>query len=252
MNVIEKLFGTHSERELKMIRPILAKIENLRPEMIAKSDEELRDQTRILKAKLADGATLDDILPEAFATVREAARRTLNMEHFPVQLIGGIVLHQGRIAEMRTGEGKTLVSTCPAYLNALKGKGVQIVTVNDYLAKRDAEWMGQVHRFLGLPACSRSPRPWCSTRWTPCPCSTSTARPSRRRLRSSTRRPPSSPSPPRKATAWTPGPSGWRTAFAPFSSDGLSAVGTKSTLRSANAPDLAPFPLSLTCESTLP
>ena len=144
MNVIEKLFGTHSERELKMIRPILAKIENLRPEMIAKSDEELRDQTRILKA------TLDDILPEAFATVREAARRTLNMEHFPVQLIGGIVLHQGRIAEMRTGEGKTLVSTCPAYLNALKGKGVQIVTVNDYLAKRDAEWMGQVHRFLGL------------------------------------------------------------------------------------------------------
>ena len=133
-----------------MIRPILAKIENLRPEMIAKSDEELRDQTRILKAKLADGATLDDILPEAFATVREAARRTLNMEHFPVQLIGGIVLHQGRIAEMRTGEGKTLVSTCPAYLNALKGKGVQIVTVNDYLAKRDAEWMGQVHRFLGL------------------------------------------------------------------------------------------------------
>jgi len=150
MNVIEKLFGTHSERELKMIRPILAKIENLRPEMIAKSDEELRDQTRILKAKLADGATLDDILPEAFATVREAARRTLNMEHFPVQLIGGIVLHQGRIAEMRTGEGKTLVSTCPAYLNALKGKGVQIVTVNDYLAKRDAEWMGQVHRFLGV------------------------------------------------------------------------------------------------------
>ena len=150
MNVIEKLFGTHSERELKMIRPILAKIENLRPEMIAKSDEELRDQTRILKAKLADGATLDDILPEAFATVREAARRTLNMEHFPVQLIGGIVLHQGRIAEMRTGEGKTLVSTCPAYLNALKGKGVHIVTVNDYLAKRDAEWMGKVHEFLGL------------------------------------------------------------------------------------------------------
>ena len=147
MNVIEKLFGTHSERELKMIRPIVTKIESLRPEMIAKSDEELRDQTRILKAKLADGAT---ILPEAFATVREAARRTLNMEHFPVQLIGGIVLHQGRIAEMRTGEGKTLVSTCPAYLNALKGKGVQIVTVNDYLAKRDAEWMGQVHRFLGL------------------------------------------------------------------------------------------------------
>ncbi len=150
MNVFEKVFGTHSERELKMIRPIVAKIEGLQGEMRAKSDEELRDQTRIFKEKLAGGATLDDILPEAFATVREAAKRTLNMEHFPVQLIGGIVLHQGRIAEMRTGEGKTLVSTCPAYLNALAGKGVQIVTVNDYLAKRDAEWMGQVHRFLGL------------------------------------------------------------------------------------------------------
>ena len=150
MNVIEKLFGTHSEREPKMIRPIVAKIEGLRSEMMAKSDEELRDQTRIFKERLAKGETLDDLLPEAFATVREAARRTLNMEHFPVQLIGGIVLHQGRIAEMHTGEGKTLVSTCPAYLNALAGKGVQIVTVNDYLAKRDAEWMGQVHRFLGL------------------------------------------------------------------------------------------------------
>ena len=150
MNVIKKVFGTHSERELKMIRPIVAKIESLRPEMLAKSDEELRDQTRIFKERLSDGATLDDLLPEAFAVVREAARRSLNMEHFPVQLIGGIVLHQGRIAEMRTGEGKTLVSTCPAYLNALAGKGVQIVTVNDYLAKRDAEWMGQVHRFLGL------------------------------------------------------------------------------------------------------
>ena len=150
MNLIEKVFGTHSERELKMIRPIVTKIESLRPEMMVMSDEELRDQTRIFRERLADGATLDDVLPEAFATVREAARRTLNMEHFPVQLIGGIVLHQGRIAEMRTGEGKTLVSTCPAYLNALKGKGVQIVTVNDYLAKRDAEWMGQVHRFLGM------------------------------------------------------------------------------------------------------
>ena len=150
MNLIEKVFGTHSERELKMIRPIVEKIESLRPEMQAKSDEELRDQTRIFKERLAGGETLDDILPEAFATVREAAKRTLNMEHFPVQLIGGIVLHQGRIAEMRTGEGKTLVSTCPAYLNALRGKGVQIVTVNDYLAKRDAEWRGQVHRFLGL------------------------------------------------------------------------------------------------------
>ena len=150
MNLIEKVFGTHSERELKMIRPIVTKIESLRPEMMAMSDEELRDQTRIFRERLAEGATLDNVLPEAFATVREAARRTLNMEHFPVQLIGGIVLHQGRIAEMRTGEGKTLVSTCPAYLNALKGKGVQIVTVNDYLAKRDAEWMGQVHRFLGM------------------------------------------------------------------------------------------------------
>jgi preprotein translocase subunit SecA len=150
MNVIEKVFGTHSERELKLIRPIVAKIESLRPEMVAKSDEELRDQTRIFKERLEKGATLDDILPEAFATVREAARRTLNMEHFPVQLIGGIILHQGRIAEMKTGEGKTLVSTLPAYLNALEGKGVHVVTVNDYLAARDAAWMGAVHEFLGL------------------------------------------------------------------------------------------------------
>ena len=150
MNLFEKVFGTHSERELKMIYPIVDKIEKMRPEMVKLSDEELRDKTRIFKERLAGGETLDDILPEAFAVVREAARRTLNMDHFPVQLIGGIVLHQGRIAEMRTGDGKTLVSTCPAYLNALTGKGVQIVTVNDYLAKRDAEWMGQVHRFLGL------------------------------------------------------------------------------------------------------
>ena len=150
MNLIEKIFGTHSERELKMIYPIVEKIETMRPDMMKKSDEELRDQTRIFKERLAAGETLDDILPEAFATVREAARRTLNMEHFPVQLIGGIVLHQGRIAEMRTGEGKTLVSTAPAYLNALMGKGVHIVTVNDYLAKRDAEWMGKIHEFLGL------------------------------------------------------------------------------------------------------
>ena len=150
MNLIEKIFGTHSERELKMIYPIVEKIEAMRPDMRKKSDEELRDQTRIFKERLAAGETLDDILPEAFATVREAARRTLNMEHFPVQLIGGIVLHQGRIAEMRTGEGKTLVSTAPAYLNALMGKGVHIVTVNDYLAKRDAEWMGKIHEFLGL------------------------------------------------------------------------------------------------------
>ena len=150
MNLVQKVFGTHSERELKLIHPIVDKIEALRPKMIALTDEELKDNTRIFKERLAAGETLDDILPEAFATVREAARRVLNMEHFRVQLIGGVVLHQGRIAEMKTGEGKTLVSTCPAYLNALAGKGVQIVTVNDYLAKRDAEWMGRVHEFLGL------------------------------------------------------------------------------------------------------
>lgn len=150
MSLIEKVFGTHSERELKRIQPILHKIEKLRPDMQAMSDEQLKSQTGILKERLANGETLDDILPEAFATVREAAKRVLNMEHYPVQLLGGIVLHQGRIAEMRTGEGKTLVSTCPAYLNALAGKGVHIVTVNDYLAKRDAEWMGSVHEFLGL------------------------------------------------------------------------------------------------------
>ena len=150
MSLIEKIFGTHSERELRRINPIVKAIEELRPTMQTMSDEELREQTIKLKQRLADGASLDDILPDAFATVREAAKRVLNMEHYPVQLIGGIVLHQGRIAEMRTGEGKTLVSTCPAYLNALAGKGVHIVTVNDYLAKRDAEWMGSVHEFLGL------------------------------------------------------------------------------------------------------
>ncbi|MEY8337917.1 preprotein translocase subunit SecA [Lachnospiraceae bacterium 62-35] len=150
MNIVEKIFGTHSERELKLINPIVDKIESLRPEMMELDDEQLRDKTRVFKERLAAGETLDDILPEAFAVVREAARRVLNMEHYRVQLIGGIVLHQGRIAEMRTGEGKTLVSTAPAYLNALAGKGVHIVTVNDYLAKRDAEWMGRVHEFLGL------------------------------------------------------------------------------------------------------
>ena len=150
MNFVEKVFGTHSDRELKYIYPIIDKIEKMRPTMQAMSDEELKDQTRKFKERLAQGETLDDLLPEAFATVREAAKRVLKMEHYPVQLLGGIVLHQGRIAEMKTGEGKTLVSTCPAYLNALAGKGVQIVTVNDYLAKRDAEWMGQVHEFLGL------------------------------------------------------------------------------------------------------
>ncbi|RGY99830.1 preprotein translocase subunit SecA [Clostridium sp. AM58-1XD] len=150
MNIIEKVFGTHSERELKLVYPIVDKIESLRPEMIELTDEQLRDKTRIFKERLAAGETLDDILPEAFAVVREAARRVLSMEHYRVQLIGGVVLHQGRIAEMRTGEGKTLVSTAPAYLNALSGRGVHIVTVNDYLAKRDAEWMGKVHEFLGL------------------------------------------------------------------------------------------------------
>ncbi|MDY4068876.1 MAG: preprotein translocase subunit SecA [Lachnospiraceae bacterium] len=149
-NIVQKLFGTHSERELKRIMPIVAKIEELRPSMQVLSDEQLRDKTKEYKKRISQGETLDDLLPEAFATVREAAKRVLNMEHYPVQLIGGIILHQGRIAEMRTGEGKTLVSTCPAYLNALEGKGVHIVTVNDYLAKRDAEWMGQVHEFLGL------------------------------------------------------------------------------------------------------
>jgi len=150
MNFVEKFFGTHSEHEIKLIEPTVEKIEALRPSMKAMSDEELKSQTPKLKDRLANGETLDDILPEAFATVREAASRVLHMEHYPVQLLGGIVLHQGRIAEMRTGEGKTLVSTCPAYLNALAGKGVDIVTVNDYLAKRDAEWMGAIHEFLGL------------------------------------------------------------------------------------------------------
>ena len=150
MNLIQKVFGTHSEREVKLIMPLVKKIESLRPTMQALSDEELRDKTREYKKRLAEGETLDDLLPEAFATVREAAKRVLNMEHYQVQLIGGIILHQGRIAEMKTGEGKTLVSTLPAYLNALEGKGVHIVTVNDYLAHRDAEWMGKVHEFLGL------------------------------------------------------------------------------------------------------
>ena len=150
MKLSEKIFGTHSSGELKRIMPLVDKIEELRPTMQAMTDEELKDQTRKFKERLAEGETLDDLLPEAFATVREASKRVLNMEHYRVQLIGGIILHQGRIAEMRTGEGKTLVSTCPAYLNALEGKGVHIVTVNDYLAKRDAEWMGKVHEFLGL------------------------------------------------------------------------------------------------------
>ncbi|MCI8937307.1 MAG: preprotein translocase subunit SecA [Lachnospiraceae bacterium] len=150
MNLIQKVFGTHSERELKRIEDTVQAIEDLRPSMQALSDADLAGKTEEFKKRLAGGETLDDLLPEAFAVVREAARRVLNMEHYRVQLIGGIILHQGRIAEMKTGEGKTLVSTLPAYLNALEGKGVHIVTVNDYLAKRDAEWMGEVHKFLGL------------------------------------------------------------------------------------------------------
>ena len=150
MNVFSKVFGTHSQREVKRIMPLVEKTEALRPEMQKLTDEELRDKTREYKRRLKEGATIDDLLPEAFATVREAAKRVLGMEHYRVQIIGGIILHQGRIAEMKTGEGKTLVSTLPAYLNALEGKGVHIVTVNDYLAKRDAEWMGKVHEFLGL------------------------------------------------------------------------------------------------------
>ena len=150
MNIIDKLFGTHSERELKRIEPIVKKIESYREAMGQLTDEELRGKTTEFKKRLTEGETLDDLLPEAYATVREAAKRVLNQEHYRVQLIGGIVLHQGRIAEMRTGEGKTQTALLPAYLNALEGKGVHVVTVNDYLAKRDAEWMGQVHEFLGL------------------------------------------------------------------------------------------------------
>lgn len=150
MSLISKIFGTHSQHEVKRIIPIVDKIEALAPEYEKLSDEELKAKTPEFKERLANGETLDDILPEAYATVREAATRVLGMRHYRVQLIGGVILHQGRITEMRTGEGKTLVSTLPAYLNALEGKGVHIVTVNDYLAKRDAEWMGQVHEFLGL------------------------------------------------------------------------------------------------------
>ncbi len=150
MSLISKIFGTHSQHEVKRIIPIVDKIEALAPEYEKLSDEELKAKTPEFKERLANGETLDDILPEAYATVREAATRVLGMRHYKVQLIGGVILHQGRITEMRTGEGKTLVSTLPAYLNALEGKGVHIVTVNDYLAKRDAEWMGQVHEFLGL------------------------------------------------------------------------------------------------------
>ncbi len=150
MGVVQKVFGTHSEREIKRIEGLVNKIESLRPAMMELTDEQLRDKTKEYKKRLTEGETLDDLLPEAYATVREAARRILNTEHYRVQLIGGIILHQGRIAEMKTGEGKTQTCLLPAYLNALEGKGVHVVTVNDYLAKRDAEWMGQVHEFLGL------------------------------------------------------------------------------------------------------
>ncbi len=150
MSVFSKIFGTHSQHEVKRIVPIVDKIEALAPEFEKLTDEELRAKTPEFKERLEKGETLDDLLPEAYATVREAATRVLGMRHYRVQLMGGVILHQGRITEMRTGEGKTLVSTLPAYLNALEGKGVHIVTVNDYLAKRDAEWMGKVHEFLGL------------------------------------------------------------------------------------------------------
>ena len=150
MGIFSKIMGTHSERELKRVYPIVDKIEAMGPAMEKLSDEELRAKTDEFKKRLSEGETLDDLLVEAYAVVREAATRVLGMRHYRVQLIGGVILHQGRIAEMKTGEGKTLVSTLPAYLNALEGKGVHIVTVNDYLANRDAEWMGAVHRFLGL------------------------------------------------------------------------------------------------------
>ena len=150
MNIFSKVFGTRSEHEVKRIMPLVEKTESLRPEMQKLTDEQLRDKTREFRKRLDEGETLDDLLPEAFAVVREGAKRVLGMEHYRVQIIGGVILHQGRIAEMKTGEGKTLVSTLPAYLNALEGKGVHIETVNDYLAKRDAEWMGKVHEFLGL------------------------------------------------------------------------------------------------------
>ena len=150
MNLFQKVFGTRSEHEVKRIMPLVEKTESLRPEMQKLTDEQLRDKTREFKKRLSEGETLDDLLPEAFAVVREGAKRVLGMEHYRVQIIGGIILHQGRIAEMKTGEGKTLVSTLPAYLNALTGDGVHIVTVNDYLAKRDSEWMGKVYRYLGM------------------------------------------------------------------------------------------------------
>ena len=148
--LLAKVIGTQNERELKRIRPLITEINAKEDQTRALSDEALRLKTTEFRQRFANGETLDDLLPEAFAVVREAGRRTLNMRHFDVQLIGGIVLHRGRIAEMKTGEGKTLVATLPAYLNALEGKGVHVVTVNDYLARRDSEWMGRIYRFLGM------------------------------------------------------------------------------------------------------
>ena len=150
MNIFDKIFGTYSERELKKVYPIANKVMELEPEIEKLTDAELKAKTPEFKARIANGETLDEILPEAFAVMREASWRVLGMKHFYVQVVGGVILHQGRIAEMKTGEGKTLVATLPAYLNALSGKGVHIVTVNDYLARRDSEWMGKVYRFMGL------------------------------------------------------------------------------------------------------
>ena len=149
-NLLTKVFGSKNERELKQIQPLVDKINALEPGVQTLSDEQLKARTADFKQRLDQGETIDELLPEAFATVREASIRTLNMRHFDAQLIGGIVLHQGRIAEMKTGEGKTLAATLPAYLNALSGKGVHIITVNDYLARRDTEWMGHIYSFLGL------------------------------------------------------------------------------------------------------
>ncbi|MCP3896186.1 MAG: preprotein translocase subunit SecA, partial [Bacteroides sp.] len=149
-NLLTKVFGSKNERELKKIKPIVEKINAFEPQIQSMSDEALKAQTPLFKERLNNGESLDDILPETFATVREASIRTLQMRHFDVQLIGGIVLHQGKIAEMKTGEGKTLAATLPAYLNALSGRGVHIITVNDYLARRDTEWMGHIYKFLGL------------------------------------------------------------------------------------------------------
>ena len=150
MSIFNKIFKSYSQKEVKRVMPLVEKINGLEEETSKLSDSELRGKTKYFKQQLKDGKTLDDILPEAFAVVREASKRVLGMRHFDVQLIGGIILHQGRIAEMKTGEGKTLVATLPVYLNALSGKGVHVITVNDYLAKRDSEWMGKLYKFLGL------------------------------------------------------------------------------------------------------